>query len=103
MYKTTQLLQYCSVLAALCFVSVLNLPLLATVDVMLSSLCCFAIIVLIDDPQGPPPATPGPVPCVPDSQSAALKRTLQVDQDVDPKPQAAKLCRADRTDRGAST
>ena len=76
MYKTTQLLQYCSVLAALCFVGVLNIPLLATVDIMLSSLCCFAIIVLIDDPQGPPPATPGPVPFVPDSKSAALKRTL---------------------------
>ena len=40
------------------FVRVLNISLLATVDIMLSSLFCFAILVLIDDPQGCPPATP---------------------------------------------
>ena len=83
---------------------------------MLSSLSCFAILVLIDDPQGPPPATPRPVTRVstsseqnylavvadtePDSNSAAPKRTLQVDMDADLKLQAAKRYRADRTDCG---
>ena len=33
------------------FVRVLNISLLATVDIMLSSLSCFAILVLIDDTQ----------------------------------------------------
>ena len=36
----------------------------------------------------------------PDSNSAAPKRTLQVDMDADLKLQAAKRCRADRTDCG---
>ena len=93
MYITTQLLQYCSVLAALCFVSVLNLPLCATLDVMLSSLCCLAIVLLIEKPQGPPPATPGPRPGRPVSERHAPKRELDVDQDADTKPKAAKVAK----------
>ena len=53
-------LAYGSVLAAL-FVRVLNISLCATVDIMSSSSSCFAILVLIDDPQGPPPESPRPV------------------------------------------
>ena len=49
------------------FVRVLNISLLATVDIMLSSLFCFAILVLTDNPQRPPPATPGPATDVPNS------------------------------------
>ena len=77
---------------------------------MLSSLFCFAILVLIDDPQGPPPATPRPVPrdpnssepnslpdvagTVPDSNNAAPKRTVQVNMDADLNFPAEKRCRA---------
>ena len=99
------------------FVGFLSLSLLATVDIMLSSLCCFAIVVLIDGPNGPPPATPravnrdslsseqmslavvakaGPAP-----KSAAAKRTPQVDLDADLMSQAAKRCRPGRTESGA--
>ncbi len=65
--------------------------------------------MLIDDPQGPPPATPRPVTGVPnsskqnslvvfaatepDSNNAAPKRTVQVDMDADMKFSAAKRCR----------
>ena len=99
------------------FVGFLSLSLLATVDIMLSSLCCFTIVVLIDGPRGPPPATPGPVTrdsmssekislavvakTGPAPESVAAKRTPQVDLDADLKPQAAKRCRAGRTDSGA--
>ena len=85
---------------------------------MLSSLSCFAILVLIDDPQGPPPATPRPVTRVsnsseqnslpvvadtePDSNKCALKRTVQVDMDAELKLSAAKRCTADRTDWGGN-
>ena len=40
----------------------MSLSLLATVDIMTLSFCCFVIIMLIegdDGPEGPPPATPG--------------------------------------------
>ena len=83
---------------------------------MLSSLSCFAILVLIDDPQGPPPATPRPVTRVsssseqnylpvvadtePESNNAAPKRTVQVDMDAELRLPAAKRGRADRTDWG---
>ena len=84
---------------------------------MLSSLGCFAILMLLDDPQGPPPATPGPVNCVftsseqnrfpvvaetgPDSKSAAPKHTLQASVYVELKTLASKRCRVCRTDCGA--
>ena len=84
---------------------------------MLSSLCCFAIIALIDDPQGPPPATPaavilGPTASErktlpgladtgPETQSDHPKHPLQVGTDFDLKSQGLKRCRDGRTDIGA--
>ena len=83
---------------------------------MLSSLSCFAILVLIDDPQGPPPATPRPVTRVsnsseqnylpvvadtePDSNNAAPKRRVPVDIAAGLKLPPAKRGGADRTDWG---
>ena len=82
------------------FVSVLNLPLRATLDIMLSSLCCFAIIaclrILRDSSR-----TSGP-----NSKSRPPKRMFEVDQDPDAKPEGAKppkLRQADLTDPDAST
>ena len=53
---------------------------------MTLSLCCFAIIILIEtgaEPNGPPPATPGPLPGVHRSgksmPKAGVKRTQQDD------------------------
>ena len=54
------------------FVGFLSLPLLATVEIMFSSLCCFTIVVLIDGPRGLPPATSGPV--TRDSMSSEQKK-----------------------------
>ena len=111
--RTHHLVQRClntAQYSRLFFVRVLNLSLLATDDVALSSLSCLAILVLIDDPQGPPPASPRPVTGVPNSSkqnalavfaatepgsnNAAPKRTVQVDMDADVKFSAAKRCRA---------
>ena len=54
---------------------------------MTLSLCCFAIIILIEigaEPNGPPPATPGPPPGVHESAKsmpkADVKRTQQDDR-----------------------
>ena len=63
-------------------------------------------MLLTEDPQGPPPATPGPRPCRPASESHSLKRVLDVDQDAVTKlekSKVSKLREAQFTDRGAST
>ena len=99
------------------FFSFMSLSLLATVDIMSLSLCCFAIIMLIDGPKGPPPATPGHstggsmfaeqisqavvAKAGPVAKTAAAKRTPQVDLDADPDPQAGKRSKSGRTKSGA--
>ena len=73
---------------------------------MLSSLCCLAIVLLIEKPQGPPPATPGPRPGKPVSEGHSLKRKRDVDQDANTKldeSKVSKLREAKFTDRSAST
>ena len=88
------------------FVCVLNISLCATVDIMSSSFSCFAILVLIDDPQGPPPATPGHRPGRQVSEGRSLKRKRDGDQHADPKLEDSnvpKLREAKLIDRGATT
>ena len=88
------------------FVRVLHPSLCATLAVMLSCLCCLLIVLLSEDPQGPPPATPGSRPCRPASERHPLKRVLDVDQDAVPKLEKSKilkLCESQLTHRGAST
>ncbi len=96
----------------LCFAAlfcVRSLSLLATVDIMTLSFCCFAIIMLIegdDGPKGPPPATPGRATrgsksaeqtskagvanTGPVAKTAGAKRTQQGDLDDDPKCHAGR-------------
>ena len=100
------LFHYCRVLAALCVDSVLNLQIYATLDVMLSSLCCLAIVLLIEKPKGPPPATPGHRPGRPVPEGRSLKRKRDGDQHADPKlkdSNVPKLREAKLIDRGATT
>ena len=89
----------------------MSLSLLATVDIMTLSFCCFAIIMLIEGdygPKGPPPATPGgathgskPADQVskagvantgPVAKTAGAKRTQQGDRDDATKRHAGKRC-----------
>ena len=81
------------------FVGFLSLPLLATVDIMLSSLCCFTIVVLIDGPRGPPPATFGPV--TRDSMSSEQKKTLAVVAKTEPAPEHVAAKRTPQVDLAA--
>ena len=100
------LFHYCRVLAALCVDSVLNLQIYATLDVMLSSLCCLAIVLLIEKPKGPPPATPGHRPGRQVSEEHSLKRKREIVQNADPKfeeSNVSKVREAKLTDRGATT
>ena len=63
-------------------------------------------MLLIEEPQGPPPATPGHRPGRPVSERHSLKRVLDVDQDAVTKlekSKVSKLREAQFTDRGAST
>ena len=63
-------------------------------------------MLLIEKPQGPPPATPGPRPGRPVSERHSLKRVLDVDQDAVTKVEeskVSKLRKAKCTDRGEST
>ena len=63
-------------------------------------------MLLTEDPQGPPPATPGPRPCRPASESHSLKRVLDVDQDAVTKLEKSKISKlreSQLTHRGAST
>ena len=103
------------------FFSFMSLSLLVTVDIMSLSLCCFAIIMLIEGgeegPNGPPAATPGPATggarfaepisqavvanAGPVAKTAAAKRPLQVDLDADPDPQAGKRSKSGRTKSSA--
>ena len=62
-------------------------------------------MLLTEDPQGPPPATPGPRPCRPASERHSLKRVLDVDQDAVTKlekSKVSKLRESQLTHRGAS-
>ena len=87
----------------------MSLSLLATVDIMTLSFCCFAIIMLIEgdyEPKGPPPATPGraihgskPADQISKAgvantglaaKTAGAKRTQQGDLDDDPKRHAGR-------------
>ena len=73
---------------------------------MLSSLCCLAIVLLTEDPQGPPPATPGPRPGRQVSEGHSLKRERDIDHNADTKLEesnVSKLREAKLTDRGATT
>ena len=65
----------------------MSLSLLAPIEIMTLSLCCFAIIILIEigaEPNGPPPATPGPAPGVHEFAKplpkTGVKRTQQGDR-----------------------
>ena len=80
------------------FVGFLSLPLLATVEIMLSSLCCFTIVVLIDGPRGPPPATSGPV--TRDSMSSE-KKSLAVVAKTEPAPESVAAKRTPQVDLAA--
>ena len=63
-------------------------------------------MLLIEKPQGPPPATPGPRPGRPVSERHSLKRVRDVDQDAVTKleeSKVSKLREAKFTDRSAST
>ena len=63
-------------------------------------------MLLIEKPQGPPPATPGPRPGRPVSERHSLKRVLDVDQDAVTKlekSKVSKLRESQSTHRGAST
>ena len=78
----------------------------ATLDVMLSSLCCLAIVLLIEKPKGPPPATPGHRQGRQVSEGHSLKRKRDVDQNADPKleeSKVSKLREAKLPARGATT
>ena len=80
------------------FVGFLRLSFLATVDIMLSSLCCFTIVVLIDGPRGPPPATSGPV--TRDSLSSEQK-PLAVVAKTEPAPERVAAKRTPQVDLAA--
>ena len=63
-------------------------------------------MLLIEKPQGPPPATPGPRPGRPVSERHSLKRVRDVDQDAVTKlkeSKVSKLREAKFIDRGATT
>ena len=63
-------------------------------------------MLLIEEPQGPPPATPGHRPGRPVSERHSLKRVLDVDQDAVTKlekSKVSKLRESQLTHRGAST
>ena len=81
------------------FVGFLSLPLLATVEIMFSSLCCFTIVVLIDGPRGPPPATSGPV--TRDSMSSEQKNSLAVVAKTEPAPERVAAKRTPQIDLAA--
>ena len=63
-------------------------------------------MLLIEKPQGPPPATPRPRPGRQVSEGHSLKRKRDIDQNADPKLEESSVSehREDKlTDRGATT
>ena len=63
-------------------------------------------MLLSEDPQGPPPATPGHRPGRQVSEGHSLKRKRDIDQNADTKLEesnVSKLREAKLTDRGATT